>query len=569
MDRVQIAIIAAAAALLVFWFATLPDAPTSPPAERTTAQREVPLPPGLPPGPGLDPSVMTQTPQLDAERHELTQAFRKEVAAKPIRLENNAMRLDVSPIGGRFERILLKRFRDRVGADSEEVELVTSAGRGTLLVFLGDGAFRGLEREVHTVVRHTSESVELRAERDGLVVTRLVTLDADGYGGRLRVTVKNESELVVRPEFQLVLYGVERPERAPNRFLNYGLVAAVAADVERARVQGLGSPGFLDRILGRDLWRGETYPGQTDWVGIDSQYFLVAALPENPREARAFQGSFGEDAGLSMVSYPAFEVPSGHYVERVYRLYFGPKVREELAAVDGRLGVSIQAGWSLVRPFVDLFAYLLVWTHDHVVSNYGLAIIVLTILLRLLTFPLTQKSMTSMRRFSVIAPEMKELQAQFKGDKEKLQQEMMALYRRKGINPLTAMGGGCLPMVIQMPFLIALYFALQAAIELRHAPFVLWINDLSAPETLFDVAGIPIRILPLAMGATMVLQNRLMPAANSDPQQRQMMMWMSVMFIFLFYQFPSGLVLYWFVSNLLGIAQQVLVNRPKRTEEAA
>jgi YidC/Oxa1 family membrane protein insertase len=189
-------------------------------------------------------------------------------------------------------------------------------------------------------------------------------------------------------------------------------------------------------------------------------------------------------------------------------------------------------------------------------------------LLRLVTFPLTQRSMKSMKKFGVIAPQMKEVQEKYADDKGKLQEELMALYKRKGMNPLSAMGGGCLPMLIQMPFMIALYFALRGSIELRHAPFMLWINDLSAPENFFDIAGIPIRLLPLMMGATMILQQRLTPSPSADPQQKQMMTMMSVMFIFLFYQFPSGLVLYWFVSNLLGILQQLMVNR-RPTPEAA
>jgi YidC/Oxa1 family membrane protein insertase len=204
---------------------------------------------------------------------------------------------------------------------------------------------------------------------------------------------------------------------------------------------------------------------------------------------------------------------------------------------------------------------MLRWTYAHVVSNYGVAIILLTVLLRLVTYPLTQKSMKSMKKFQVISPQLKEVQEKYKGDRERMQQEVMALYKRTGINPMTALGGGCLPMLLQFPFLIALYFALQASIDLRHADFMLWINDLSAPENLFSIAGMPIRPLPLMMGATMVLQQRLMPSAGADAQQRQMMTMMSVVFIFLFYQFPSGLVLYWFVSNLLGILQQLWVNR--------
>ena len=264
------------------------------------------------------------------------------------------------------------------------------------------------------------------------------------------------------------------------------------------------------------------------------------------------------DAEQGLVSPPVrLQAPLGPAMAALR----GPAYRPEVAAVDLRLDPALQVGWSWARPLVRLFEGMLEWTYRHLVPNYGVAIILLTILLRLVTYPLTQKSMKSMRRFSEIAPEMKVIQQKHKDDKSRQQQEMMALYQRKGINPFAAMGGGCLPMLIQFPFLIALYFALQGSIELRHAPFFGWIRDLSAPEQLFDIAGVPIRLLPLMMGATMVLQQRLSPSAGMDPQQRQMMMWMSVMFIFLFYQFPSGLVLYWFVSNLLGIAQQFWVNR--------
>ena len=269
---------------------------------------------------------------------------------------------------------------------------------------------------------------------------------------------------------------------------------------------------------------------------------------------------------MVLLGYPAFEVPGGRFVERSYRLYLGPKLESAVAAVDPRLTEAIDFGWSWIRPVVAFFADLLVWIHLHIVANYGVAIILLTIVLRLLTFPLSQKSMKSMQRLGKIAPEMKELQAKFKDDREKLQAEMMALYRRKGMNPLSAMGGGCIPMLIQMPFLISLFFALRVSMDLRHAPFVGWIQDLSAPETLFSIGPIPVRVLPLLMGASMLLQQRMSPSQGADPQQRQMMQWMSVMFIFLFYQFPSGLVLYWFTSNLLGILQQWVINRQGRAK---
>jgi YidC/Oxa1 family membrane protein insertase len=203
-----------------------------------------------------------------------------------------------------------------------------------------------------------------------------------------------------------------------------------------------------------------------------------------------------------------------------------------------------------------------------VVPNYGVAIILLTFMLRLVMGPLTHKQMKVMKKNStqmaVLQPKIKDIQARYPDDAQKRNEETMKIYREAGVNPLTMMGGGCLPMLLQLPIFIGLYYALQSAIELRGAPFGLWITDLSVPETLLTIPGleIPIRVLPLAMGASMVIQQKMTPMTSMDPNQARMMMTvMPIMFTVLFYGFPSGLVLYWFVSNLLGMAQQLLINR--------
>jgi YidC/Oxa1 family membrane protein insertase len=169
------------------------------------------------------------------------------------------------------------------------------------------------------------------------------------------------------------------------------------------------------------------------------------------------------------------------------------------------------------------------------------------------------KQMRSMKRMSAMQPKIKEVQEKYADDKQRQSEEMMKLYRQSGVNPL----GGCFPMLLQFPVFIGLYYALQSSIDLRQAHFLAWINDLSAPESLFEIPGlgIPVRVLPLLMGASMVLQSKLTPTSVDPAQARMMMTVMPVMFTVLFYQFPSGLVLYWFVSNLLGIGQQLWVNR--------
>jgi YidC/Oxa1 family membrane protein insertase len=550
VDRLQIIAIALAISLVaVSYLYRPPPAPTPevPPAATESAADAPPMP--------MEPPIAPE--ELVAPAGPIVNA----PEARFVALENDAIRLRVSNLGGRVDQAQLLGFRATVDKDSGPVELVTNESRGTLFIFLGPDPLRSLEALPYDVVSSGPHRVELRASQNGISVTRVLEIDDAGYGGRAIVSIQNDGPAPLRPKFDVVLYGQERLATAPDHFLNYSLVASVDGTTERAPIAGIGTAGFLGGLLGRGAPTGTSYAPPVQWVGVESQYFLASAITQSGRDSSAFLGPLGRDLGQAALGTAAFEVPPGTGISRTYRLFFGPKVPEIVAGVDPRLEDSINAGWAFVRPLVHAFEAMLRWTYEHVIANYGVAIILLTLLVRVVTFPLTQRSMKSMKRFSVIAPQMKELQEKYGSDRDKLQEEMMKLYKQKGMNPLSAMGGGCVPILIQMPFMIALYFALQTSIELRHAPFALWINDLSAPENFFSIAGLPVRLLPLLMGGSMLLQQRLTPAPNADPQQRQMMTLMSVVFTFMFYQFPSGLVLYWFVSNLLGIAQQVYVNR--------
>ena len=203
--------------------------------------------------------------------------------------------------------------------------------------------------------------------------------------------------------------------------------------------------------------------------------------------------------------------------------------------------------------FFTIVAKPLLWfirlTHT-VTGNYGIDIILISILIKIIFLPLTQISMKSMKEMQKVQPEMNRLKEQYKNDKARLQQEIMLLYKRRKINPMS----GCLPMLIQIPVFIALYNALQNGIEMRHAPFFLWIVDLSAKD--------PIYITPIIMGATMFIQQKMTPT-TADPAQAKMFLLMPVMFTFLFLNFPSGLVLYWLVNNVLSIAHQYYLNKKK------
>jgi len=540
VDRVQIGAVALAVVAFGLYFATLPP---------SRSERQ-PGGSSSPPERVLDAAQEPDRNVAPPESEPLAQAERTW-------LENDAVRIWVSAVG-RLESIELPAFPDRKGSDARPVQLVSDASRGVLRLSFGDAALAAFEHDAWEVLPRGNRAVDLRMEKDGVEIIRSFDLDAQGYGAKTRVAIRNRSAKAVRPRLQLSVAGRDEDTDSPNRLAHYSLFWEQEGGVERRPLAGIGTPGFWGRLFGSSPPGEQLIRPPVDAVGADSQYFLLAVMADNPRESQAVVVPAGASAGQVVLQYGETDLPPGTSVERSWRLYVGPKVPQIVRAVDPRFESTINVGWSWVRPLVNLFSSALKWLHDRAVGNYGIAIIILTVLLRLLTYPLTQRSMQSMKKFSAIAPQMKELQEKYGGDRAKLQEEMMKLYRERGINPLTSLGGGCIPMLIQMPFMVALYFALQSSIELRHAPFFGWIDDLSAPEQLF---GMPIRLLPLAMGVSMLLQQRLTPSPTADPQQRQMMSMMSVMFVVLFYGFPSGLVLYWFVSNLLGIAQQLWVNR--------
>ena len=225
--------------------------------------------------------------------------------------------------------------------------------------------------------------------------------------------------------------------------------------------------------------------------------------------------------------------------------YMGPKEHTNLSALDPRLTDVIEYGFFtfIARPLFKLLQFL-----HSMLGNWGWSIVVMTMLIRVVLFPLTYKGMVSMNKLKALSPKIKELQAKYKGDKQKLNAHMMELYKKHGANPM----GGCLPIVLQIPVFFSIYRVLQNAIELKSAPWIIWIHDLSVMDPYF--------ILPVAMGATMFLNQRITPTNMTDPMQEKIMKYLPLVFTFFFVTFPAGLTLYWFTNNLFSIAQQYYVN---------
>ncbi|OGP75839.1 MAG: hypothetical protein A2V86_03830 [Deltaproteobacteria bacterium RBG_16_49_23] len=288
--------------------------------------------------------------------------------------------------------------------------------------------------------------------------------------------------------------------------------------------------------------------GAIGWYAFEGEYFTALLVPPSSEKSLLFSVK-GDDRNIikANLASPPLSLRPGEAVRKAYQVYLGPKVTEPLK----ELGVGAEG--LIDFGFFTIVAKPLLWflkLTNTVTKNFGIDIIILSILIKIIFLPLTQISMKSMKEMQKVQPEMNRLKEQFKNDKARVQQELMLLYKRRKINPMS----GCLPMVIQIPVFIALYNALQNSIEMRHAPFILWIMDLSAKD--------PIYITPIIMGATMVLQQKMTPTA-ADPAQAKIFMLMPIMFTFLFLNFPSGLVLYWMVTNILSIAHQYYMNKKR------
>lgn len=285
------------------------------------------------------------------------------------------------------------------------------------------------------------------------------------------------------------------------------------------------------------------------WVAMQERYFLTTWVPEQSKTYRYFSNV---NNGIYTIGLSdAIVVPAGQKTTIDTTLYVGPEITENISSLAKGLDHTVDYGWLWVIAIAFFWVLKKIYMF---VGNWGLAIILMTVLIKLVFYKLSESSCRSMAKMRDLMPKIQALKERYGDDRQKLHQATMDLYKQEKINPLNL--GGCLPMLIQIPFFIALYYVLIGAVELRHAPFIFWINDLSAKD--------PYYVLPILMGLSMFLQQRLTPT-SADPAQAKMMMLMPVLFTVFFLNFPSGLVLYWLVSNLLSILQQWYINKKLAT----
>ena len=463
-----------------------------------------------------------------------------QVPVKDITVETSLYKAVFSSRGGSLKSLTLKKHLEKNSPTANPVILETNTDPA---VFTFSTRATGFDLSDSAVYIPDAESIKVSGEESrkltfnyisgrGFTVRKVYTLGANSYGIKLDIEVINNSTTPLGGSIQ--------------QLMTY----PVAHKIKDSRFEVSGSYVYADNSLKvdneKDVLKASRVPYKNvQWAGFADKYFLTAILDNKGSiasvEVRKNTNGFLE----SIVVSPQFIVNSGQSYSLSYRLFVGPKDIDILKSQGNSLEQSLDLGWfsAIAKPLL----YSLKFFYRYV-GNYGIAIIIITIILKVLFFPLTHKSYKSMKDMQKIQPKMTALKEKYKNDRDGMNKAVMELYRENKVNPL----GGCLPMIVQIPVFFALYKALMFSIELRHAPFFLWITDLSDKD--------PYYVTPVIMGVTMFIQQKMTPS-QMDPVQQKMMLALPVVFTFMFLGFPSGLVLYWLVNNILTIGQQMYINK--------
>jgi YidC/Oxa1 family membrane protein insertase len=546
--RLLLASVLSAVAIMVYVYGAslMAPKPTAPPSDPVAIEQPAPAQePSAGPAGASAPAAQspsTETAAAGASANEVAAESEREVV-----IDSDTYRVTFSNRGAVVKSWVLKEYQDTKGQPLELVHAAGSAKYGfpfELLLPGGDPlkdvneglfAIDGGEGE-----RKAPGDVIFEYAKDGWRARKTFHFEPAGY--------------LFNVETELIQNGESRPHLVawPGGF----------GDTTQTNDARYSFTFYYDPAAGKPVRNNAAdaakqrlvNSGSYPFVGIDDLFFAAVFTPrdESPLTLESWGIQFAPEEGIEEATFAAAAV--GGSAQNRFEVFLGPKSIPLLASIHPRLRQIVDFGW-LSFLAVPLF-YMLLWTHENVVANYGWAIVLVTVVINFVLFPLKWKSTKSMKRMQALQPLVKQINEKYKGlsmrDPKKAEQneELMALYKRYGVNPM----GGCLPMILQMPFFIAFYYVLTSAIEMRHASW-LWVEDLSRPETL------AVRVLPLAMILTQFWQQSMTPQPTVDPAQARLMKFMPLMFGFFFYGFQSGLVLYWLTMNLVGVAQQALLNR--------
>ncbi|MBW1860817.1 MAG: membrane protein insertase YidC [Deltaproteobacteria bacterium] len=548
--RMILALVLSFLVLMIWSFLFAPKQGQGPPEREEGIEKREPTiyePAGTPiPSPAIPPKTALERDSIIPQLEE-----------KEIKVETPLYIAVFSNIGATIKSFKLKKYHLTTDPYSPLVELVNMENSGEDFFRINFDHQSNLNHE--KIIYHVNEeSFHLDPEsppRDltfsavtsgGVSINQTFRIYPDQYPIGLLISLSNNSEKRVEGNLKAYLRNLP-PEKKDSYYSFVGV--ALLLDEE------------LKEIESKKMKEDKHISGRIGWMAYESGHFMAAIIPDDQSKG-SFQGRLLPSGFLEAIYItPAVSLESHGQISSSYILYLGPRDLSILKHLDKKLDLAINFGWTdiIAKPLLYALRFF-----NQYVKNYGISIILLTILIKALFWPLTHKSYKSMKEMQKLQPLMAKLREKYKNDKQQMNKELMALYKTYKVNPM----GGCLPMIIQIPVFFALFRILGNSIELRHAPFLFWINDLSAPDRLFNFTfqipfmsppyGIP--ILTLMMGASMFVQQKMTPTPG-DPTQAKVMMFLPVIFTVMFINFPSGLVLYWLTNNILSIGQQYRILR--------
>jgi YidC/Oxa1 family membrane protein insertase len=551
MDKRLLLAVALSMGILYLWWKLFPPTPPIPPAAPPPAAESAAKPSydagqaGSPPPPpaGKPVSVAAAPSPVPAVRE----------AETLVTLESREAKFVFSSWGAVLRQLKLRDAQfllDRARPDSG-MQIVTTSTEDTapLRITFPKADFAWNDAVNYTVARPAENAVTFRAETEEVVVEKRYTLEAQRYRLQLAVTVENKSPRPLDHGLAVHLYAAQDPEKKGGSFFSYAsanlaeMVCHIGDKAQRSTVEAL-------------VKEPQNYVGGVRWAAAGDKYFTIAAapLPEiPPRDRGCKQQALATDRAEVALSFATRTVAPGQRTEYPFIVFAGPKYTSDLEAIrpggeDAKLADVVDVTFAVLsRPMLALLKQFYRLT-----GNWGIAIILLTVVVRLVTFYPTHRTLVSAKKMQGLSDKIGALRKKYENDKQKLGVETMNLYKAHGVNPL----GGCLPSLIQMPIWIALFSTLNYAVELYHSSFFWYITDLSAKD--------PYYLAPLLMGAVMFLQMRMSPAGTDPQQQKMMAVMMPVMFTGFSLFLPAGLSIYTLTSYLIGILQQVYVNRMYR-----
>ncbi|WP_261834374.1 membrane protein insertase YidC [Vibrio ishigakensis] len=467
-------------------------------------------------------------------------------SASIVKVKTDVLTLSIDAFGGDVVSAELNQYADEFGSDKNFV-LLDKKGNEQYIAQSGLIGPQGIDlsstsRPQYQVASDSFQMAEGQDElrvpmtykANGLEYTKTFILKRGSYAIDVAYDVVNNSGA----NATVGMYAHLRQNlQKSGGSLTMPTYRGGAYSTENTRYKKYSFDDMQDRNLSQNLPNGE------GWAAMLEHYFVSAWIPRDAAGANVYTRVVGNLGDIG-VRLPNKTIADGQSAEIKSTLWVGPKLQNEMAAVAPNLDLTVDYGWLwfIAKPLHWLLSMI-----QGVVVNWGLAIIVLTFIVRGAMYPLTKAQYTSMAKMRMLQPKLQAMRERIGDDRQRMSQEMMELYKKEKVNPL----GGCLPLILQMPIFIALYWALMESVELRHSPFFGWITDLSAQD--------PYYILPLLMGASMFLIQKMSPTTVTDPMQQKIMTFMPVMFTFFFLWFPSGLVLYWLVSNIVTLIQQTLI----------